>query len=77
MSQKVKKVHNFLDPPQKKHKLKHLKLPKNHFKTNLFFVQQGALIVYIYISVKSENSDSQKVKLLFRGFLGFLNLKLL
>ena len=27
-------------PPQKKNiSLKHLKLPKNHFKTNLFFVQ--------------------------------------
>ena len=40
MSQKVEKIHNFLYPPVR---LKNLKLPKNHFKTNLFFVQQKHL----------------------------------
>ena len=38
----IGKILNFgtLPPQQKKQKLKHLKLPENHFKTNnLFFVQ--------------------------------------
>ena len=36
----IGKILNFEYPSSlKKHKLKHLKLPKNHFKTNLFFVQ--------------------------------------
>ena len=37
---KLGKFLNFGNPHQKKNiSLKHLKLPKNHFKTNLFFVQ--------------------------------------
>ena len=36
----IGKIWNFGNPPSGKNiSLKHLKLPKNHFKTNLFFVQ--------------------------------------
>ena len=45
MSQKMEKVHNFLDPPSPRmiwiflYLGKILKLAKNHFETKLFFVQ--------------------------------------
>ena len=36
----VGKILNFGDPPlRKRNKLRNLKLPKNRFKTNLFFLQ--------------------------------------
>ena len=95
MSQKVEKVHNFLDPPgyfglfwiwekleiwrpslvpnlgknwnwenfefweppsKKTISLKHLKLPKNHFKSNLFFVQLKHLKSTFTFGGKNENS---------------------
>ena len=40
----IGKIFNLGTPPQKKNiSLKHLKLPKNRFKTNLFFVQSKHL----------------------------------
>ena len=36
----IRKILSFGNPPQKKNiSLKHLKLPKNHFKPNFIFVQ--------------------------------------
>ena len=54
----IGKFLNFGNPPQKRNiSLKHLKLPKNHFKTNLFFVNLKHLR-HIYIWEKNENIAS-------------------
>ena len=47
----IEKILNFGNPPRNKknRSLKHLELPKNHFKTNLFFFSTEAFKVCIYI----------------------------
>ena len=56
---------NFGNPPSEKNiSFKHLKLPKNPLKTNLFFLTES-FKVYIYIWGKNENiaSSYQKVQI--------------
>ena len=49
----IGKISNFGNPPSGKNiSLKHLELPKNHFKTKLFFFSTEAFTDFIYISKK-------------------------
>ena len=65
-------VGHFGGPSEKKNKsLKHLKLPKNHFKTNLFFVQLNHLKTSFTFGKKLKK-NYQKVQISNFGLFNFL-----
>ena len=71
------KILNFGNPPLRKKNisLKHLKLPKNHFKTNLFFVQLKHLKSTFTFGKKWKYSlppSYQKVQISNFGLFDFL-----
>ena len=55
----IGKILNFWNNPSEKNvSLKHLKLPKNHFQTNIFFCSTETFKVFIYNWDKPEIVDS-------------------
>ena len=64
----IGKILNFRNPSLRKKNitLKHLKLPKNHFKTNLFFVQLKHLKFSLFLK-SSTFTFGKKLKIRTRG----------